>query len=76
MVSADGRCVLSYNGEIYNTRTFGASSTAARRRPAAGADIPIPKCCSQAIVAWGLSRRSSSGVGMFALALWDRRSGR
>jgi asparagine synthase (glutamine-hydrolysing) len=70
MASADGRYVLSYNGEIYNhweLRTeLGAPETGWRGHSDTETLI-------ECIAAWGLKRTLEKSVGMFALALWDRR---
>lgn len=71
MVSADGRLVVVYNGEIYNhlelreemrrrdpSRTFrGQSDT---------------ETLLEAVSVWGLEQALERMVGMFAFAIWDR----
>jgi asparagine synthase (glutamine-hydrolysing) len=73
MISADGRFVLNYNGEVYNHAEL--------RR-----ELPVPEggwrghsdteTILQAISAWGLERATAKFVGMFAFALWDRQQRR
>jgi asparagine synthase (glutamine-hydrolysing) len=69
MHSADGRWVVSYNGEIYN-------HVALRRRLAGeghsfrgGSDTEV---LVAAVAAWGVVPALEASEGMFALALWDR----
>jgi len=71
MRSHDGRFVIVYNGEIYNT--------AAVRRELEGARGPIAwrghsdtEVLLEAIVVWGVKAALQRVVGMFALAVWDR----
>ncbi len=69
MLSADGRWVLSYNGEIYN---FGAL-----RRRLVSEGLPLrggsdTEVLLGAVQCWGLARALEASEGMFALALWDR----
>ncbi len=71
MHSADGRFVLVLNGEIYNHRALRAELGA----PALGdwrgsSDVEV---LLEAIARWGLEAALSRALGMFALALWDRR---
>lgn len=74
MLSATGRWVLAYNGEVYNHLAL------RKRLEAEGAvlgwrghsDTETLLAC---IEAWGLERTLQASIGMFALALWDR-SGR
>lgn len=72
MVSQSGRFVLSYNGEIYN-------HSALRSELALGGGGPAWRGHSdtetlvEAIAAWGLEATLAKCVGMFALAVWDRR---
>jgi asparagine synthase (glutamine-hydrolysing) len=72
MESADGRWVLSYNGEIYNHLAIRTELEAA------GGGGPWrghsdTETLVAAIAAWGLEAALGKCVGMFALALWDRR---
>jgi asparagine synthase (glutamine-hydrolysing) len=70
MQSADGRYVLSYNGEIYNhadirrelDRDFG---------PLAWRGHSDTETLVEAIARWGLEATLGKCVGMFALSLWD-----
>jgi asparagine synthase (glutamine-hydrolysing) len=76
MASRDGRYVLTYNGEIYNhtelrsaveTATGGVGSGIAWRGHS------DTETLIEAIALWGLEATLSKCVGMFALALWDKR---
>ena len=69
MVSASGRYVLSYNGEIYNTGDLRAELEArgAVFRGHSDTEVLLEGC-----VAWGVERTARRLIGMFAFALWDR----
>lgn len=70
MASADGRFVVTFNGEIYNHRALRAELDAIQPRGWAGhSDTEV---LLAAIAAWGLKATLRKCVGMFALALWDR----
>jgi asparagine synthase (glutamine-hydrolysing) len=71
MVSACGRYVLCFNGEIYNHREL---------RRALGQGAPWrghsdTEVLLQALVSWGIERTLASVNGMFAFALWSRDEG-
>ncbi len=74
MHSANGRFVISFNGEIYNHAEIRAEIEQAGLTPETGwrghSDTEI---FLQAFVAWGVEVAISKTVGMFALALWDRK---
>jgi len=68
MMSADGRYVITYNGEIYNFQELRAELEAAGQRFRSRTDTEV---LLQAFAAWGeacLERLN----GMFAFAIWDR----
>lgn len=71
MVSASGRFVLSYNGEIYNHLELRAKLEDQGSAPAwcGHSDTETLLGC---VDAWGLERTLRESVGMFAIALWDR----
>ena len=73
MHSADGRWVISYNGEIYNHEALRSQLEAQGMAPEAGwrghSDTEV---LLQAIACWGLEQAIGKCVGMFAFALWDR----
>src|SRR5690606_36176470 len=71
MVSASGRWVLAYNGEVYNhlalrQRLEGEGAAPAWR---GHSDTETLLAC---IEAWGIESTLHASVGMFAIALWDR----
>ncbi len=68
MSSRDGRCVLVFNGEIYNFRDL-------RRELEAGGRSFLSECDTEVLLAgyevWG-ERVLDRVRGMFAFAIWDR----
>ena len=71
MVSASGRYVLSYNGEIYNHLELRISLEDEQAAPGWRGHSDTETLLA-AIAAWGLVKTLQRAVGMFALALWDR----
>jgi asparagine synthase (glutamine-hydrolysing) len=74
MQSADGRLVLTLNGEIYNFEELRDELEAQGSAPPGGwrghSDTEV---FLEAIAAWGLEPALAKSVGMFAFGLWDRR---
>jgi asparagine synthase (glutamine-hydrolysing) len=70
MVSASGRLVLSYNGEIYNHGDLRAELERAGNAPAwrGHSDTEV---LLAGFEAWGIDATLGRCNGMFALALWD-----
>ena len=73
MLSASGRYVLTYNGEIYNYRDLKAELDTAGQAPAwrGHSDSEV---LLAAIEAWGLERALAKAEGQMALGLWDRQT--
>lgn len=72
MVSQCGRWVLSYNGEIYNHKALRRELDGLGARAWRG--YPDSETLLEAIAQWGLKAALRKCVGMFALAVWDRRA--
>jgi asparagine synthase (glutamine-hydrolysing) len=70
MVSADGRWVISYNGECYNAAELRAALPDAGRGLTGHCDTEV---VVEAVAAWGLRPTLERLDAMFAFALWDRR---
>ena len=73
MVSADGRWVISYNGEIYNAASIAAAPELSGYVFRGTSDTEI---ALESIARRGLDRTLSELNGMFAIALWDRQERR
>lgn len=69
MRSADGRYVLTYNGEIYNHAEIRSLLESAGRRFSSRCDTEV---ILQAFDEWG-SDAVRRFIGMFAFALWDQK---
>ncbi|MGZ5896851.1 MAG: asparagine synthase (glutamine-hydrolyzing) [Xanthobacteraceae bacterium] len=69
MVSADGRWVISYNGEVYNAEAIAAAPTLAgiKRRGTSDTEVIV-----ESVARRGLDATLAEINGMFAIALWDR----
>ena len=70
MHSSCGRFVLSYNGEIYNAAELRPELEAAGRRFRGTSDTEV---IVEGFAVWGVEPTLARLIGMFAMALWDRR---
>lgn len=71
MHSASGRYVIVFNGEIYNNRLIRAElEKLAQRNWRGHSDTEV---ILEAFEAWGVEATLKQLIGMFAIALWDRR---
>ena len=71
MVSASGKSVLTYNGEIYNFRELRVEleSKGIKFRSNTDTEVLLEAC-----EVWGVEDTVKRLIGMFAFALWDRES--
>ncbi|MGI8704735.1 MAG: asparagine synthase (glutamine-hydrolyzing) [Sphingomicrobium sp.] len=75
MHSANGRYVITFNGEIYNHLELRSELEEAEAIPSGGwRGHSDSETLLETIAAWGLERTLAKAVGMFAFALWDRHS--
>ncbi len=70
MISHDDRYVMVYNGAVYNFPEMRAELTKKGHHFNGRSDTEV---ILAAIVEWGLAAAVARFVGMFAIALWDRR---
>jgi asparagine synthase (glutamine-hydrolysing) len=71
MESRCGRYVISFNGEVYNFRELRRDLEHRHHVFRGGSDTEVMLA---AISEWGLDSALSRFIGMFAFALWDRRT--
>jgi len=67
MLSADGRWVISYNGEVYNAGSIAATLTGFVRRGTSDTEVIV-----ESVARRGVEQTIADLNGMFAMALWDR----
>ncbi len=70
MVSKSGRFVMVFNGEIYNFSVLKAELQARGHQFKGGSDTEV---LLAAFEEWGIERTFQNAIGMFAIAMWDRR---
>jgi asparagine synthase (glutamine-hydrolysing) len=73
MLSADGRWVLTYNGEIYNADDLRSELEARGARFRGHSDTEV---LVEAFALWGVEATLPRLIGMFAFAAWDSRERR
>lgn len=71
MLSASGRWVMSYNGEIYNFAELRSALEQSDQAPAwrGHSDTEVLLAC---VEVWGIEATLRKAVGMFAISIWDR----
>lgn len=69
MVSASGRYVIAFNGEIYNHEQLRSQLGRGRRAWIGRSDT---ETLLAGIERWGVERVLERSIGMFAFAVWDR----
>ena len=73
MLSASGRSVIVFNGEIYNHADLRRRLEARFPNAAAWRGRSDTETLLAAVECWGLEEALRSAAGMFAFALWDRK---
>ncbi len=73
MASPSGRYVLCYNGEIYNHTDLRAELEAASAMPAWHGTSDT-ETLATAFDTWGIRATLARAAGMFAIAVWDKRT--
>lgn len=80
MQSSSGRYVIAFNGEIYNHLDLREKLAGASRQSAVGSSQSIAwrghsdtETLLACFEAWGVEETLKRTVGMFAIAVWDRR---
>ncbi len=71
MVSADGRFVMSYNGEVYSHEEMRGDLVARGIQFRGHSDTEV---MLESFAAFGVEASVQRFIGMFAIALWDRKT--
>lgn len=71
MHSAEGRYVITFNGEIYNYRDIRRELETHGCAMRSNSDTEV---LLEACALWGVEAAIERTIGMFAFALWDRRT--
>jgi asparagine synthase (glutamine-hydrolysing) len=72
MLSASGRYVIVFNGEIYNFAEIRAEIEAVRGAPHPWRGHSDTEILLEAVAQWGFEATLRRANGMFAMAVWDR----
>ena len=71
MISADGRFIITYNGEIYNFQELRPELEARGVKFRVHSDTEV---MLEAFAAYGIEATVKRLIGMFTIGVWDRRS--
>ncbi len=71
MISASGRYVITFNGEIYNFKELRTELIAAGQQFRGGSDTEV---ILAAIETWGMQEMLQKISGMFAFGIWDHQT--
>jgi asparagine synthase (glutamine-hydrolysing) len=70
MTSSCGRFAISYNGEVFNADELRPELEAAGKRFRGHSDTEV---IVEGVAVWGIEQTVKRLIGMFAMAVWDRR---